>query len=101
MICGGYTVSLREKLLLFSQHNATDVVYGLGVYGLGLTEDVALGVYELGLSEDVALGVHALGLTKDVALGVNELGLTEMKLWEFMHWVCLRCSFGSLCIVFD
>jgi len=65
MICGSYTVRLREKLLLFSQHNSTDVVYGLGVYELGLTEDVALGVDELGLA-------------KVVILGVNELGLTEM-----------------------
>jgi len=63
MICGGYTISLREKLLLYSQHNAADMVYGLGVCELDLTEDVALGVDELGLSEDVALGVCELGLT--------------------------------------
>lgn len=41
MICGGYAINLSEKLLLYSQHNATDMVYGLGVDELGLTEDLA------------------------------------------------------------
>jgi hypothetical protein len=79
-----------KKKLFYSQHNVSDMVYGLGVCALGLTEDVALGVCALGLTKDialgvcalrlpenVALGVYALGLTKDIALGVYELGLPE------------------------
>jgi hypothetical protein len=49
MICGGHNRSRREKLLLYCKHNATDMVYGLGIWELRLTEDVDLGVDELGL----------------------------------------------------
>ena len=58
MICGGYTINLREKLLLKYQLNVIYMVYCLRVYELGLTEEVALGVYELSLTEEVALGVY-------------------------------------------